>query len=178
MKNVVYFFRAHCINRIITMPPGIKNMVSSMSQAICHMYFMASQWPVAPLQWCHYECDGVSKHQRHECLLNRFFRRKSKKTSKLRATGLCEVNPPVTGGFPAQRVSNAEMFLFDDVIMRCSEKQHVRHSYALLALWAPATELLPPPHKGPIMREIYPCHVIIMVSTTLDYPCSQHHIDI
>ena len=25
--------------------------------------------------------------------------------------------PPVTGGFPSQRVSNAEMFPFDDVIM-------------------------------------------------------------
>ena len=32
----------------------------------------------------------------------------SKKTSKLRVTGLCEGNPPVTGEFPAQRASNAE----------------------------------------------------------------------
>ena len=31
-----------------------------------------------------------------------------KKTSKLRANGLCEGNPPVTGGFPSQRASNAE----------------------------------------------------------------------
>ena len=35
-------------------------------------------------------------------------RRKSKKTSKLRLTGLYEGNSPVTGEFPAQRVSNAE----------------------------------------------------------------------
>ena len=34
-------------------------------------------------------------------LFNRLFRHLSKKqTSKLRATGLCEGNPPVTGGFP------------------------------------------------------------------------------
>ena len=32
----------------------------------------------------------------------------SKKTSKLRVTGLCKGNPPVTGGFPSQRPSNAE----------------------------------------------------------------------
>ena len=32
-------------------------------------------------------------------------------------TGLCDRNPPVTGGFPSQRASNAEMFPFDDVIM-------------------------------------------------------------
>ena len=36
---------------------------------------------------------------------------------KLRVTSLREVNSPVTGEFPAQRVSKGEMFLFDDVIM-------------------------------------------------------------
>ena len=35
-------------------------------------------------------------------------RGRSKKTSKLRITGLCEGNSPVTGEFPAQRTSNAE----------------------------------------------------------------------
>ena len=49
-------------------------------------------------------------------LLNRLFRRRSKKTSKLCVTGLCEGNSPVTGEFPAQRASDAEIFLFDDVI--------------------------------------------------------------
>ena len=34
--------------------------------------------------------------------------RRSKKTSKLRVTGLCAGNSPVTGEFPAQRASNAE----------------------------------------------------------------------
>ena len=37
-----------------------------------------------------------------------YSRRRSKKTSKLRVTGLCEGNSPVTGEFPAQRASNAE----------------------------------------------------------------------
>ena len=32
-----------------------------------------------------------------------------KKTSKLRVTGLCEGNPPVTGGFPSQRASKSEI---------------------------------------------------------------------
>ena len=40
--------------------------------------------------------------------LNRLFRRRSKKTSKLRVTGLCSGNSSVTGGFPSQRASNAE----------------------------------------------------------------------
>ena len=34
--------------------------------------------------------------------------RRSKKTPKLRVTGLCEGNSPVTGEFPAQRACNAE----------------------------------------------------------------------
>ena len=61
--------------------------------------------------------DCVSNNQPLSCLLNRLFRRRSKKTSKLRVTGLCAGNSPVTGEFPAQKASNAEMFPFDDVIM-------------------------------------------------------------
>ena len=61
------------------------------------------------LQWRHNGRDGVSNHQPHYCLLNRVFRRRSKKTSvKLRATGLCAGNSLVTGEFPAQMTSNAE----------------------------------------------------------------------
>ena len=52
--------------------------------------------------------DGVSNHQPNECLLNRSSRRRSKKTSKLRVTGLCAGNSPVSGEFPAQMASNAE----------------------------------------------------------------------
>ena len=48
------------------------------------------------LQWRHNELAGVSNHQPHDCLLNRSFRRGSKKTSKLRVTGLCVGNSPVS----------------------------------------------------------------------------------
>ena len=56
----------------------------------------------------HNGCDSVSNHQPHDCLLNRLFRHRSKKTSKLRVTGLCVGNSPGTGEFPAQMASNAE----------------------------------------------------------------------
>ena len=59
-------------------------------------------------QWRHNECGGVPIHRRHGCLLNSLFRRRSKTRTKLCVTGLCEGNPPVTGGFPSQRASNAE----------------------------------------------------------------------
>ena len=60
------------------------------------------------LQWHHNEHDCVSNYQRLDCLLNRLFRHRSNKTSKLCVTGLYEGNSPVTGEFPAQRASNAE----------------------------------------------------------------------
>ena len=60
------------------------------------------------LRWRHNERDGVSNHQHHDCLLNHLFRRRSKKTSKVRVTGFCERNSPVSGEFPAQRASNTE----------------------------------------------------------------------
>ena len=63
---------------------------------------------IQALQWRHNGCDSVSNHQPHQGLLNGLFMRRSKKTSKLRVTGLCAGNSPVTGEFPAQFASNAE----------------------------------------------------------------------
>ena len=63
---------------------------------------------IFPLQWRHNERDRVSNHQPHDCLFNRLFTRRSKKTSKVRVTGFCVGNSPLTGEFPAQRASNAE----------------------------------------------------------------------
>ena len=80
---------------------------------------------IVTLQWRHNERDGVENHRRLGCLLNRLFRRKSKKTSKLRVTGQYEGNSPVTGKFPAvtgefpaQKPVTRNMFPFDDVIMK------------------------------------------------------------
>ena len=48
------------------------------------------------LRWRHTGRDSVSNHQPHDYLLNRLFRRRSKKTSKLRVIGLCAGNSPGT----------------------------------------------------------------------------------
>ena len=69
------------------------------------------------LQWRYNGRDGVSNHQPDDCILNRLFRRRSKKASKFRVTGLCAGNSPVTGEFPARRSSNGEMLPFGGVIM-------------------------------------------------------------
>ena len=94
-----------------------------------YTYVLNFSWTITPKhiaysyvrnsqQWRHNGRDIVSNHQPHHCLLNRLFRGRSKKTSKLRVTGLCAGNSPGTGEFPAQMGSKAEMFPFDDVIMR------------------------------------------------------------
>ena len=67
------------------------------------------------LFWRHNGHDGISNYQPHDCLLNHLFR--SKKTPKLRVTGLYARNSPVTSEFPAQWPVTRKMFPFDDVIM-------------------------------------------------------------
>ena len=61
-----------------------------------------------PLQLRHNGRDSVSNHQPHHCFLNRLFRHRSKKTSKLRVIGLCAGNSPGTDEFPTQMASDAE----------------------------------------------------------------------
>ena len=74
---------------------------------------------LSPIQWGHNGRNSVSNHQPHDCLLNRLFRRRSKKRSKPRVTGLFVGNSPVTGEFPAKKGTiTRKMFPFNDVIMR------------------------------------------------------------
>ena len=71
------------------------------------------------LQWRHNGWDCVLNHQPRECLLNRLFRLRSKKTSKLRVTGFCAGNSPRPVNSPHKWPVTRKMFPFDDVIM-CS----------------------------------------------------------
>ena len=67
--------------------------------------------------WRHNDHDGASNHQHNGCLLNRLFRRRSKKTSKLRVTGLCVGNSPGPVNSPHKGPVTRKMFPFDDVII-------------------------------------------------------------
>ena len=69
---------------------------------------LVALWVHITLQWCDNGCDCIPNHQPHECLLNRLFRHRSKKTSKLSVTGLWVGNSPVNGEFPTQMASNVE----------------------------------------------------------------------
>ena len=79
----------------------------SSKLSVCSSGF-SWQRQMESLRWRHNGQDGVLNHQPHHCLLNRLFGCRSKKTSKLRVTGLCAGNSPGTGEFPTQMPSNAE----------------------------------------------------------------------
>ena len=107
--SCLFFKHANClIRRIARLPLGI--------WIIYQPWWMVSGSIWFSLQWRHDEYHGVSNHRRLKCLLNRLFRRTSKKQSKPRATGLCggihqwPVDSPQNG--PVRR----KWFPFDDVI--------------------------------------------------------------
>ena len=80
------------------------------------------------LQRRHNGHDDAINHLRLDCLFNVLFRRRS----KLRVTGLCWGNPPVTGkwnplvtsGSPHKGPVTRKMFPFDDVIMTWENLLH------------------------------------------------------
>ena len=87
--------------------PGVLH-ISALCLVQAWSYTLLLYYVVVTLQRRHNERDGVSNHQLYDCVLKHLFRRRSKKTSKLCVTGLCEGNSPVTGEFPTQRANNVE----------------------------------------------------------------------
>ena len=87
----------------------LQNWHQAISNHIDNSTVIQCTWTILrTLRWRHNGRDSVSNLQPHDCLLNRLFRRRSKKTSMLRVIGLCVGNSPGTGEFPAQMASNAE----------------------------------------------------------------------
>ena len=88
----------------------------------CHGrgYLLNSQFG----SWCGHHYSDVIIARKHlktpapPLFTQPFIQAQMKEISKLQVTGLCSRNSAVTGEFPAQLSSNAEMFPFDDVIMR------------------------------------------------------------
>ena len=81
-----------------------------------HKYTTIHHFVTETLQWRYNEHDGVSNHQPSDCLVMRLFRCRSKKTSKLRVTGLFDGNWwPVNS--PHKWPVTWKMFPFVDVFM-------------------------------------------------------------
>ena len=83
--NILTAHTDNCIIHYINITWLIKGLISPSIQQIQ----MHSPHSTDTLEWRNNDHDGVSNHQPHGCSLNRLFRRKSRKTSKLRVTALC-----------------------------------------------------------------------------------------
>ena len=76
------------ITIIIIIASSILPPQSSMGARPANWLLWIDTGDIVPaLQWRHTGGDGISNYKPHQCLLNRLFRRWSKKTSKLRVTG-------------------------------------------------------------------------------------------
>ena len=116
-------------HRLVEIPPVAAHSLEHIYCCFQHSIFLptksslillhlSTQCHLATLRWRHNDHDGVSNHQPRGCLLNRLFRRRSKKTSKLRVTGLCVGNSPGPANSPHKGPVTRKMLPFDDVIMR------------------------------------------------------------
>ena len=81
-----------------------------------HLALEANLAETTALQWRHNGADGVTNHWRLDCLLGRLFRRRSKKTSKLRVTVLYERIHRWPMDSPHKGPVTWKMFPFDDII--------------------------------------------------------------
>ena len=87
------------------------------SQLVWYVIISPDCTMVTSLRWRHNGRDGVSNHLPHDCLLNRLFERRWKKTSKPRVTGLCVGKSPGPVNSPHKWPVTRKLFPFDDVIM-------------------------------------------------------------
>ena len=145
------------------------------------------------LQWRQNGRDSVSNHQPNDCLHNSLFRRRSKKTSKLRVTGLCVGNSPGTGEFPAQRASNAENVsilwrhhgLLDAILVQpvsmplgtcAGHEVALGHACAVVLMLKPYKAM---PGGVPLSKDLCLADVYILLSVAMAdaYPFLIKHID-
>ena len=116
------------------------------------------------------DSDSVSNHRRIEYLLDRLFRRRSKKISKLRVTGLCEGNSPVTGEFSAQRTSNSEKRFYLTTSSRQGKSERIQLWLNVLAPVCYNVNAIHICHM--VDKRVFVCPFLIFVSFLI----SLHHL--
>ena len=109
---------------------------------------------VKPLRWRHNGNDVVSIHLPPICLLSRLVGLRSKKISKLRVTGLCAGNSPVTGVFPHKWPVTWKMFPFDDVIMQRAAVKWILTKRAWENFFSKSVEHIQAYRNGPVLCSI------------------------
>ena len=106
--SIKYHWFKHCLNQryylnlsVSPVPYGVtkQRWVNSHLNNTCPTHFIT-----ATPYWKRWRL----KSRASRLFAQPFVQAQIKERSKLRVTGLCEGNPPVTGGFPSQRASKAK----------------------------------------------------------------------
>ena len=111
------------------------------------------------LRWRHNGHDSISNHLPHHCLLNRLFRRRSKKTSKLRVSGIC------VGKSPASP-------LFTQPFIQTQIKENIKAPRYWPFVRGIHRGPVNSPHKWPVTRKMFPFDDVIMKITVTSH---EHH---
>ena len=103
------------LNALVCMKliPSTSNIVKSWHLA----YALYRSQYVDSLLWRHNECDSVSNHQPHDCLLNRHSDVDQRKHQSSALLALCARNSPGPVNSPHNGSVTRKMFPFDDVIL-------------------------------------------------------------
>ena len=102
---------AMCVWEIyLAQPTSVSLTYSFTDPKFCVSMFALCRM-LSTLQWRNNGYSGILNHQLHDWLFNCSFRRRSKKTSKPRVTGLC------AGNSQHKWPGTQKMFPFDDIIM-------------------------------------------------------------
>ena len=144
------------------------------------------------LQWRHNDHDSVSIHQPHGCLLNRLFRRRSKKTSKfhddvikwkkfprywpfVRGIHRSPVNSPHKGQWRGALMFTLSCARINGWVnnREAGDLRRYRTHYDVIVMFR-VTGLcvgnspgpVNSPHKGPVTREMFPFDDVIMTIIT------------
>ena len=175
VKLLVYFWKLTHIKQWSRISPSwLNGWYCKHLPMLQHSYIRYVQFLITKLslQWRHNGWDSVSNHQSHDCLLNRLFRRRSNKTSKLRVSGLCAGNSPVTGEFPAKMASNEKkcfhlmtssccIYFFSIRLIQLMKR--ISSNCMLLDIWTNAA-LLP---IGPVVSNQNSIQNMILSSATI-----------
>ena len=119
LNNIGSTMELHCTaGRSPLFLNNVPSICNTLVPSIVSKATPRSRNTIISLHWRSNDHDGVSNHQPHGCLLNRLFSGRSKKTSKLRVTGLCVGNSPGPVNSPHKGPVTRKMFPFGDVIMK------------------------------------------------------------
>ena len=144
--NGHFILNIHCIcdaweyvgvmrNRILRNSQGYRNMMTwNLSWYQVHVVYSVSITVTSP--WAEWRLILTESW----LFTQPFVQVEIKKTSKLRVTGLCEGNSPVTGEFHTQRAHNADDVIMSEWVTNSSSRvQLFQRSVKLVSEWLPYT---------------------------------------